>query len=306
MRTTSVSTGPPWNRRDWYVLSGIAAGVVVLVGLVLGVSATASSTVQAKPAATASSFTVASGYGKDFVCGSQVSVSVGGTASHIAAIDGDRLTLTAPLGVAPASGATVSQNIITPAEVEVCAAVAASPAPTRTQLTLAGGAGQFFGEIGIVVGDYADTVKSINSTTYRLTLSSALPAAPAPGTAVSEVGYTTGSLIGGIVELATSATAILVLAVAAWVARPVASRLRRKQRPRILETFVFGACVAVIDTLVYSLDLSTFGSTTGAVAAFAALGGVASGFVLVPPAYPAISRLFRRQPRQAPSGRSGR
>ncbi|MGP8160979.1 MAG: hypothetical protein ACLQGJ_07120 [Candidatus Dormibacteria bacterium] len=301
-----VTVGPPWTRRDWYVLSAVAAAVVVLIGLLLGLSATASSTVQAKPAPTTTSFAVASGAGKDFVCGTEVSLNVGGTPTHIASIDADQITLTSPLDSAPSSGATVSQNITTPARVDVCGAVAASPAPTRTQLTLAGGAGQFFGNIAINVGGVSDTVTSVNSTTYRLTLQTALPAAPVPGTEVTELGYTTGSLIGGIVELATSATAILVIAVAAWVARPIASRLRRKARPRLLETFVFGACVAVVDTLVYSVDLSSFGNTTGGFAAFAALGGVASGFILVPPAYPAISRLFRRRPRQVPSGPSGR
>ena len=46
---------------------------------------------------------------------------------------------------------------------------------------------------------------------------------------------------------------------------PFATRITHNARPRVLETFVFGALVAVVDTLVYYLEVSTLGSTTGAV-----------------------------------------
>jgi hypothetical protein len=300
--------GPAWNRRDWYVLSGITAVVVVVIGLLIGVTDTTSSTVQAEPAATTTSFSVASGAGKTFLCGSGISLTVGGIQAHVASIDGDRITLSAPLGSAPSSGTTVSQNMIVPGTVDVCAAVAASPAPTTTQLTVAGGAGVDFVDAGITIGGQPATVTSIDTTTYRLTLSSALPLAPTTGTVVSQELYTTGSLIGGIVGLAISEISILILAVAAWVARPVATRLRRKSRPRVLETFVFGAMVAVVDTLVYFLEVSALGSTTGAGVAVAELTAVASGFVLVPLVYPTVARMFRRpqQPRQVRQGRPAR
>ena len=301
-----ANLGPPWNRRDWYALSGIAALVVVVVGLIVGLTDTTSSTVQAKPAPTATGFAVASGAGKTFLCGSGINLAVAGNPAHVASIDGDQITLIAPLDSPPASGATVSQSMLVPGNVAVCASVASSPKPTTTQFTLAGGAGVDFVDAAITVDGQPSTIKSINSTSYRITLSKALASAPSTGASVVQQLYTTGSLIGGIVGLAISEISILILAVAAWVARPFATRITHKARPRVLETFVFGALVAVVDTLVYYLEVSTLGSTTGAGVAVAELVATASGFLVVPLVYPAVSRMFRRSPRQMPAPRSGR
>lgn len=297
----------PWTRRDFLVLSGIAGAVVVVIGLLIGLTDTTSSTVQASPAATTTSFSVASGAGKTFLCGPTINLTVGSTVTHIAAVDGDRITLDAPLAAPPSSGTTVSQSMVGPGSVSVCAAVAASPAPTTTELTLAGGAGVDFVAAGISLDGQPVTVKTVDSTSYRLTLASALPAPPEPGTPVVQQLYTTGSLIGGIVGLAISEISIIILAVAAWVSRPFAVRIVKKTRPGILETFVFGALIAVVDTLVYFLEVSTLGSTTGAGVAVAEIVAVISGFILVPLAYPAITRMFfRRRSRQFSAGPSGR
>ena len=299
--------GIPWNRRDYLVLSGIAAAVVVVIGLLIGLTDTTSSTVQASPAPTTTSFSVASGAGKTFLCGPSINLTVGSTVTHIAAVDGDRITLDAPLAAPPSSGTTVSQSMVGPGTVSVCASVAASPAPTTTQLTLAGGAGVDFVAAGITLDGQAATVKTVNSTSYRLTLASALPTPPEAGTPVVQVLYTTGSLIGGVVGLAISEISIIILAVAAWVSRPFAVRIVKKARPGILETFVFGALIAVVDTLVYFLEVSTLGSTTGAGVAVAEVVAVISGFILVPLAYPAITRMFfRRRQRPGMAGPSGR
>jgi len=301
---SAAGLGPTWTRVDYYALSAFTALVVLVIGLVIGLTDTTSTTVQAKPAPTATSFTVASGAGKTFICGPNAAIQVGGQAAHIAAIDGDQVTLTAPLSSAPASGATVSQSTLGPASVDTCAAVAASPAPTTTQFTLSGGAGVDFVAAGILVDGQQATVKSVDTTTYRITLSSPLASPPATGTPVTQELYTTGSLIGGIVGLAISEIAIVLLAVAALVARPMAARLRRKDRPRVVEVLVFGALVAVIDTLVYYLEVSVLGSTTGTGVAVAELTAAASGFVLVPLIFPPVARWFRRPPRR-PRGTPG-
>ncbi len=304
----AANLGPMWTRLDYYALSGFTALVVLVIGIVIGLTDTTSSTVQANPAPTATSFTVASGAGKTLLCGADAPIEVGGTKAHVAAINGDRVTLTAPLGAAPASGAAISQSTVGPETLDVCAAVAASPAPTTTQFTLAGGAGVDFVAAGILIDGQPATVKSVNTTTYRITLSSPLASPPAAGTAVTQQLYTPGSLIGGIVGLAISEISIVVLAVAALVARPMAARLRKRDRPRVVEVLVFGALVAVVDTLVYYLEVSTIGSTTGTGVAVAEIIAAVSGFVLVPLIFPPVARWFRRpprRPRQVP-GRAGR
>lgn len=311
MRVTAPAPGlgSVWTRVDYFALSAITALVVLVIGLVIGLTATSSTTVQSKPAPTATSFTVASGEGKALLCGPNVGIEVGGTEAHIAAIDGDRVTLAAPLSSAPASGATVTEGTLGPATLDSCAAVAASPAPTTTQFTLAGGAGVDFGDAAIVVDGQQALVKSVDATTYRITLSSPLTSPPAAGTSVTQTVYTTGSLIEGIVGLAISEIAIVLLAVAALVARPMAARLRRKDRPRVVEVLVFGALVAVVDTLVYYLVVSVLGLPTGPGMAVAEqLIAAASGFVLVPLVFPPVARWFRRPPRQSrvstgPAGR---
>lgn len=294
----AANLGPMWTRLDYYALAGFTALVVLVIGLVIGFTDTTSATVQAKPAATADSFTVTSGDGKTLLCGAGIAIEVAGTETHVAAVNGDLVTLTAPLGSAPATGATISQSMIGPGTVDVCAAVAASPAPTTTQFTLAGGAGVDFVTAGITIDGQPATVEAVNTTSYRITLSRPLASAPAAGAPVVQQLYTTGSLIGGIVGLAISEISIVVLAVAALVARPMAARLRRKERPRMVEVLVFGALVAVVDTLVYYLEVSAFGSTTGAGVAVAEVAAAASGFVLVPLVFPPVARWFRRPPRQ--------
>jgi hypothetical protein len=304
----AANLGPMWTRLDYYALSGFTALVALVIGIVIGFTDTTSTTVQATPAPTASSFSVASGAGKTLLCGANAGIEVGQTEAHIAAINGDRVTLTAPLGSVPASGAAISQSTLGPETIDSCAAVAASPAPTTTQFTLAGGAGVDLVAAGITIGGQPATVKSIDATTYRITLSSPLASPPATGTPVTQVLYTTGSLIGSIVSLAISSISIVLLAVAALVARPMAARLRRKDRPRIVEVLVFGALLAVVDTLVWILEGSTLGSTTGTGVAVAELAAWASGFVLVPLMFPPVARWFRRSPRQprASLGRTGR
>jgi hypothetical protein len=300
--------GPVWTRLDYYALSAFSALVVVVIGLVIGLTDTTSSTVQANPAPTATSFSVASGAGKTLLCGANIVIQVAGKEAHIASINGDRVTLTAPLDSTPGSGAAISQSMVTPGTVDVCAAVAASPAPTTTQFTLTGGAGVDFVAAGILIDGQSATVKSVNTTTYRITLSSPLETPPAAGASVMQGLYTTGSLIGGIVGLAISEISIVLLAVAALVARPMAARLRRKDRPRIVEVLVFGALLAVVDTLVYYLEVSALGSTTGTGVAVAELTAAASGFVVVPLIFPPIARWFRRPPRRPRqvSGPAGR
>jgi hypothetical protein len=210
----AANLGPIWTRTDYYALSAVTALVVLVIGLVIGLTDTTSTTVQKNPAPTATSFTVASGDGKTLICGANAAIQVGGQEAHIAAIDGDQVTLAAPLSSVPASGATVSQSTLGPATVDTCAAVAASPAPTTTQFTLAGGAGVDFVAAGILVDGQQATVKSVDTTTYRISLSSPLASPPAAGTPVTQQLYTTGSLIGGIVGLAISEIAIVLLAVA--------------------------------------------------------------------------------------------
>lgn len=297
-----------WSRRDFLVLSGIAGAVVVVIGLLISVSgATISSTVKASPAPTTTTFSVASGAGKTFLCGPSVNFTVGGVAAQVASIDGDAITLAAPLNAPPAPGASVDQSSISPATVTVCGAVAASPAPTTTELTLAGGAGQIFGQGTINVGGQIRTVKAVDATSYRITLTSALPVAPSAGTEVTEQFPYAGSLIEGVSGLAISEISIIILAVAAWVSRPFAVRIVKKARPGLLETFVFGALVAVVDTLVFYLLESTLAPTTGGGAAVAQVVALVSGFILVPLAYPAITRMFfRRRQRQGMAGPSGR
>jgi hypothetical protein len=308
----AAGSGPAWTRADYFALSGITGLVVLIVGLFIGFSYSASSTVSTSgvPAPTRTSFTVASGKSSfPFVCGANAGVTVGSSQVHIAAIDGDRITLTAPgLASAPASGTAVTQNVLGPSTVDYCGTVASSPAPTTTQFTITGGAGVDFGQGPITVGGHQDSVASAPpSPGYRITLSSPLAAAAAPGTSVTQQAYTPGSLIVGVAGLAIGEFGILAVAVAAWVARPVAARLRRKPRPKVLETFVFGALIAVIGTIVIILMEVVLGlpNGPGAEAAQYVLATL-SGFVVVPLIYPAVSRMFRRQPRRVAPGPAGR
>ncbi len=278
--------------------------MIVVIGTLIGINISTKSTVQAKPAPTLNSFTVASGDGKTLLCGAGISIDVAGHEAYVAAINADRVTLTAPLGSAPASGAAISQSTLGPGTVDACGSVAASPAPTTTQFTLAGGAGEQFGLGPVTVNGQLVTVKSVDTTSYRITLSSPLDSAPAVGTPVMQQLYTPGSVMVNIISLAISELSIVFLAAAALVARPIAARLRRKERPRVVEVLVFGALVAVVDTLVFILEESTLGSVTGSGVLVAELTAAASGFVLVPLIFPPVARWFRR-PRPQPRASRG-
>ena len=292
-----AGTGPAWTRKDWYVLAGLVALVVVVLGLLIGIADNPSATVVSSPAPTTTSFTVTSGGGKSFYCNQ--SISVGGTQDTVAKVDGDQVTLVNPLSSPPVSGASVSQSNTFPSTVFACGAVAASPKPTTTQLSLAGGAGEDFENAAVQIGNTAATIKSVDQTSFRLTLSSALPEPPAAGAEVTQQLFTVGSLIGGVVGLTISEIAIFILAVAALLMRPFASRITKKARPRMLETLVFGALVALVDTVIYFLEASTLASTSGAQVVFEWILAAAAGFILVPPLYPSLRRLFRPRPRPA-------
>jgi hypothetical protein len=303
-----ANLGPMWTRPDWYVLSGLTAAVIVVVGLLMFVVSLNGnpSKVQATPAPTTTTFSVASGAGKSILCGEGVPISVGGTQATVEAVDGDQITLTQPLVSPPASGAVVSQSVVLPVTVGLCGAVASSPKPTTTEFTLTGGAGVDFGTGGVLVGGQTATIKLVDPTTYRITLSSPLNAVPTAGTPVSQQIQYAGSLIQDVVSFALTQLSVIIVAVAALVARPVAARLRRKPRPRVMETLVFGAVIAVVNTLILFVAESALGPTSLFGVVTAELTAAASGFVLVPLVYPTISRMFRRTPRQVASTRTGR
>lgn len=310
-----VQLGPPWVRVDWYVLSGLTAAVIVVVGLFLAFTQSISSTVQPSPSPTLTSFTLKSGDGLNFRCG--LGITVGGSQDTVASIDGDRITLAQPLSSPPTQGTSVSQSPLLPATFRYCAGVAATPAPTTTQLTLEGGAGQLFGPCGVsgqsscgseavTIGGQLTSIKSVDSGPgYRITLAGALASAPGPGTPLSTDDVpTTGALIGSPLYLIVSQIAIVTLAVAALLARPMAAKLRRKPRTRIMETLVFGALIAVVDLLVASLLGGALGSASVAGAVLAQLAAAAVGFLVVPAVYPAVARMF--QPRAPRSGQPAR
>ena len=73
-----------------------------------------------------------------------------------------------------------------------------------------------------------------------------------------------------------------------------------------METLVFGAVIAVVNTLILFVAESALGPTSLFGVVTAELTAAASGFVLVPLVYPTISRMFRRTPRQVASTRTGR
>ena len=292
-----AGVGPPWTRRNWYVLSGLLAVVVVVLGLLLALSSNASATVQSTPAPTTSSFTVTSGDGKAFLC--DLSVSVGGRQDTIQSIDGDRITLTDPLSSSPSSGTTLSQRLLLPTSATACGAVASSPAPTTTQISLAGGAGEDFGPSNARIGGAAVTVASVDPNSYRLTLSRALDAPPSAGTEVSQSIFTVGSLIGDVVALPVNIPGVIILAIGAVLMRPFAARITKKGRTRVLETLLFGVLIWLVDTFVWVLEGGSLNSTSGTQVVLEWLLAAVSGFILAPAAYPSLTRLFRPRPRPA-------
>jgi hypothetical protein len=80
----------------------------------------------------------------------------------------------------------------------------------------------------------------------------------------------------------------------------MAARLRHKPRPPTLQVLAFGALIAVVNTIVEypAINLP---------ALLGFLVAAVSGFLLVPPVYPAIARMLSggsRPPRQAMGNRT--
>ncbi len=123
-----VVTGPPWTRADYYVLSALTAGVIVVVGLFLAVTTglSVSSTVQASPTPSSTSFAVASGDGGGFYPGEPV--TVGSQQGTVASVRSNTITLTQPLDSTPTSGTSVSQSLALPFSTVASSMVANSPA----------------------------------------------------------------------------------------------------------------------------------------------------------------------------------
>ncbi len=88
-----------------------------------------------------------------------------------------------------------------------------------------------------------------------------------------------GGLLTGILQLVADELAIVILPIAAFVARPMAVRLRRKPRPRAWETIFFGAAIWVVDTLVLELLFSTVPVKGLGTYIFTLVVAIASGFV---------------------------
>jgi hypothetical protein len=219
-RPVSGFQGPPWSRRDYYTLSGATAVVIILVGFVLGIGASDTSAVVAKPAPTNISFSVTKGAGAAFLSGE--SLTVGGQQATISQVKTDAITLSDPLPSAPRSGAAV---------------------------------------------------------TY------------APGFPLN--------VVGEIFDLVLSSIALFILAIAAILAAPMASRLRHKPRPPMLQVLAFGALIAVVNTLVEYPAVSLPALLGFVIAAV-------SGFLVVPLVYPAIASMLQRghgPPRRAASSR---
>jgi hypothetical protein len=215
-RPVAAVQGPPWTRRDYYTLSGVTAAVIIIVGFVLGIGASDTSKVVAKPAPTAITFSVTKGTGIGFLAGEDITVA--GQQATISKVSTDAITLSDPVSSAPASGAAVVY---------------------------------------------------------------------APGFPLN--------VVGEIFDLVLSYLALFIVAAAAFLAAPMAARLRHKPRPPLLQILFFGALIAVVDTLVEypAINLPVLlGFILSAVA----------GFLIVPLVFPPIARMLSggsRPPRQA-------
>jgi hypothetical protein len=307
--------GPPWTRPDYYVLSGLAALIVVVVGLLLGGfsgAANAQVTTSAVKGSSArtvtpttSQFTVVASDGTGAGAGLAPGepITVGNQSSTVGSLSCDTVTLANPLSSPPAANTPVSQGLalpFTPTGSSVVAQVRANPKPSTKQFTVNCDASQFAQGDTVRVGSSTATVSSVSGST--ITLSSALPQAPSAGTEVSlPYGPSPGSLLGDMMGLIVGELAIVILPLAALVARPLAARLRHKPRPRTMETIFFGAAIWVVDSLIYEIVSSQ--AHVGSVGALVAvlLFSAASGFLIVPAIYPPLARMLRPRPRAAPA-----
>ena len=253
-RPVSGLQGPTWTRRDYYTLSGVTAAVIIVIGLVLGVGAGATTKV-ASNNATDISFSVTKNTGVGLVRGE--SVTVGGQQGTIASVQCDQVTLTNALGSVPSSGTTVSQSLLlpfTPTPV-FAVAVAASPAPTATSFDVVCDGADFGANQGVTIDGNSATIKSVNGN--KITLNSALGSAPTSGTDVTfAVGTQSGSLLDGIFSLTIYSIALFALAIAAMLAAPMAGRLRHKKRPPMLQVLAFGALIAVVNTVLLVVTMN--------------------------------------------------
>jgi hypothetical protein len=304
----ALPEGPPWTRPDYYALSALTAGIVVVVGLLLGGFSGAASA-QVKSASSPTTFTLentdgSAGAGPGFAPGEPI--TVGGQTSTVKAISCDDVTLTAPLPSTPAAKTAVSQGLLlpfSPTGASVATQVAASPAPTTKKFAVTCDASQFAQNDTVKVGAWSATVSSVSGST--ITLASALPAAPTAGTAVSlPYGPSPGSLLGDVMGLIVGELAIVILPLAALVARPLASRLLHKVRPRTMETIFFGAAIWVVDSLVYEVASSQVKVSGVGSLLLLLLFAAASGFVIIPAVYPTLARMLRPRQRPAPASNS--
>lgn len=303
----ALPEGPPWVRPDYYLLSALAAGIVVIVGLLLGgFSGAATAQVKATPAPTPTSFTLeasdgSGGVGPGFAPGE--AITVGSQTATVASISCDRITLATPLSSAPAAKTQVSQGLVlpfVPTGPSVATKVAASPKPTTKTFAVTCDGSQFAQGDTVHIGNSTGTVSSVSGNT--ITLSSALHTAPTAGQDVSlPYGPSPGSLLGDIMGLIVGQLAIVILPLAALVARPLATRILHKARPRTMETIFFGAAIWVVDSLIYEIVSSQAHVTSvGTLVAILFLSA-ASGFVIIPAIYPALARMLRPRPRTAPA-----
>jgi hypothetical protein len=294
--------GPPWARADYYILAGITAAIIVVIGLLLGgTSAAVNASVQSKPT-TPTSFTVTQGDGPGFAPGQ--AITVGGEQSTVKSVLCDRITLATPLARAPAAGAPVSQESLfpfMPTDTSVVAQVASKPAPSAKTFTLTCDGSDLNQGETLTIGGEAGVISSVSGN--AVTLSSPLRSAPAPGTTVKgPTGPFPGALLAAVANFLTGELAIIILPIAALLARPMVSRLVRKPRPRAMETIFFGAAIWVIDTLVIQVLFSLLPISTLGAWLLAVLVGMASGFVIIPAVFPFLSRLLRPRPRVQASG----
>ncbi|HYA00215.1 MAG TPA: hypothetical protein VEK76_07660 [Candidatus Binatia bacterium] len=296
--------GPPWTRADYLLLSGCAAVVVVVIGLILGALTGGSTTVQTPSSTT--SFKVPSGDSGAFIPGEPV--SVGGQQDTILYIFNNQITLATALSSAPAAGTSVTQSLLLPGVANLTATVASKPAPTTTKFTVTSpgdDAGYFGGQV--TVGGQAATVQAQSSPApSQQIVVSTLPAAPSAGAGVSGTLLYPGSLLDGVGGLATGTLAIITLPLSLFVVRPLVVRLRRKGRPRVTEIIFFGLAIWLVDALVYSL-LQALGATSGVgVYVISVVLAILSGFVIVPTIFPFLARMLRPRPRPTPAGGGGR
>ncbi len=315
----ALPEGPPWTRPDYYLLAAFAAVIVVVVGLLLGGVAGAASaqvtTSAVKGSAastvtpTATQFTViasdGTGAGAGFAVGEPI--TVGNQSATVKTVSCDTITLAAPLSTPASDNTPVSQDLLfpfSPSGPSIVAQVRSSPAASKTKFSVNCDASQFTQGDTVNVAGVQRSISSVSGST--ITLSSALPSAPSPGTSLSlPYGPSPGSLLGDIMGLIVGELAIVILPLAALVARPLAARILHKARPRAMETIFFGAAIWVLDSLVYEIVSSQAKvQSVGSLVAVLLLSA-ASGFVIIPAFYPALARMLRGRSRGAPAS-SGR